>query len=77
MALSKLRTTLSNVQSELKIEKISSLAKDNRFKSLEGLVIKIGYDLIDIKAVEDIIKKTNADITTLRKQLKLPSIEDF
>lgn len=76
MALSRLKITLSNVQSQLKIEKISYLAKDNRVKSFEYLVIKIGYEPIDVKATEEIIKKKNADITSLRKKLKLPSTED-
>jgi len=30
------------------MEKVSSLAKDNRIKSLEDLVVKIGYDPKDI-----------------------------
>ena len=76
MALSKLRTTLSNVKSQLKIEKISSLEKDNKVKSLEYLVIKIGYDPTDVKVAEEMIKKKNVDITSLRKQLKLPSTKD-
>lgn len=76
MAFSKLKTTLSNVESQLKIEKIQSLAKDNRIKSLEGLVIKIGYGPTNVKVVEAIIKKKNIDIAALRKQLKWPSIED-
>ena len=32
MSLSKLRTSLSNVQSQLKLERVSSLAKDNKIK---------------------------------------------
>lgn len=76
MALAKLRTTLSNVQSHLKIEKISSLAKDNRVKSLEDLVIKIWYDPFDVKVAEDVIKEKNVDTIALRKHLKLPSTED-
>lgn len=67
MALSKLKNSLSNVQSQLNIEKISSLAKDNRVKSLENLVIEIGYDPTDVKVVEDIIKKKKIDIAALRK----------
>lgn len=67
MALSKLKTALSNVQSQLKIEKILSLAKDKRVNSLEDLVIKIRYDPTDVKAVEDIIKKKNTNIVALRK----------
>ena len=53
------------------MEKISSLAKDTRIKSLEDLVVKIGYDPSNMKDAEEIIKKKNVDITTLRKQLKL------
>ena len=57
------------------MEKISSLAKYNRIKSLEDLVTKIGYDPKDVNVAEEIIKK-NLDIATLRKQLKLPATED-
>ena len=76
MSLSKLRTALSNVQSQLKLEKISSLAKDNRIKSLEDFVIKVGYDPKDVKAGELLLKKKDADIVALKKQLKFPSTED-
>jgi hypothetical protein len=60
----------------LKLEKISSFAKDNRIKTLEELVLKIGYDPSNVKAVEEMIKKKNADIASLRKQLKLPPTVD-
>jgi hypothetical protein len=60
----------------LKIEKISSLAKDNKIKSLEELALKIGYDPTNVKAAKELIKKKNVDIASLRKQLKLPAIED-
>jgi hypothetical protein len=43
---------------------------------LEELVLKIGYDPSNIKAAEEMIKKKNADIASLRKQLKLPPTED-
>jgi hypothetical protein len=43
---------------------------------LEELVLKIGYDPSNIKVAEEMIKKKNADITSLRKQLKLPPTED-
>ena len=76
MTLSKLRIFFSNVQSQLKIEKNSSLAKENNLKSLEGIVVKIGHDPKDCKSIEDILKKKNADITALQKQLNLHSIED-
>jgi hypothetical protein len=73
---SRYRTALSNAQTQLKIDKISSFAKDNKIKTLEELVLKIGYDPANIKAAEEMIKKKNADITSLRKQLKLPPTED-
>ena len=73
---SKLQVSLNNVQTELKLEKISSFSKDNRIKTLEELVLKIGYDPSNMKAVEEMIKKKNADIASLRKQLKLLPTED-
>jgi hypothetical protein len=50
---------LSNVQTQLKLENISSFAKDNGIKMLEELVLKIGYDPLNAKAVEEILKKKN------------------
>jgi hypothetical protein len=73
---SKFPVSLSNAQTQLKLEKISSFAKDNKIKTLEELVLKIGYDPTNIKAVEEMIKKKNADIASLRKQLKIPPTED-
>lgn len=58
------------------MEKLFSLAKDNRIQHLKDLVLKIGYDPKDVSVVEDIIKKKNVDIAALRKQLKLPSRGD-
>jgi hypothetical protein len=67
MTASKLQVSLNNIQSQLKLEKISSLAKDNKIKSLEELVLKIGYDPTNVKATEELLKKKNVDITSLRK----------
>jgi hypothetical protein len=72
----KLQVSLNNVQTQLKMEKISSFTKDNRIKTLEELVLGINYDPSNVKAVEEMIKKKNIDIASLRKQLKLPPIED-
>ena len=72
----KLQVSLNNVQYQLKMEKISSLAKDNKIKSLEDFVLKIGYDPSNIKEAEELLKNKNADIASLRKQLKLPATED-
>jgi hypothetical protein len=67
---------LNNAQTQLKLEMISSFAKDNRIKMLEELVLKIGYDPSNVKVAEEMIKKKNADIASLRKQLKLLPTED-
>jgi hypothetical protein len=76
MTATKLQVSLNNVQSQLNLEKISSLAKDNNIKSVEELVLKIGYDPSNIKAFEELLKKKNFDIAYLRKQLKVPATED-
>lgn len=76
MNLSKLQVTLATVQSQPKMEKVSALAKDTRIKTLEDLAIKLGYDLANINVAEELVKKKNLDMATLRKQLKLPAIED-
>jgi hypothetical protein len=49
---SKLQMSMNNVQTQLKMEKISSFAKDNRIKTLEELVLKIGYDPSNVKVVQ-------------------------
>jgi hypothetical protein len=72
----KLQVSLNNVQTQLKLEKVSSLAKYNKIKYLEELVLKIGYDPSNVKATEDLLKKKNADIASLRKQLQISTIED-
>jgi hypothetical protein len=58
------------------LENISSFTKDNRIKSLEELVLKIGYDPSNVKATEEMLNKENGDIASLRKQLKFPPTED-
>ena len=73
---SRLQVSLNNVQTQLKLEKISSFAKDNRIKTLEELVLKIRYDPSNVKAVEEMIKKKHEYIASLRKQLKLPPTVD-
>lgn len=55
------------------MEKASSLAKDNIIKSLEEIIIGLGYDPKDAKCIEALIKKKEEDIFSLRKQLKLPA----
>jgi hypothetical protein len=45
----KLHVSFNNVQSQLKMETIYSLAKDKKIKSVEELVLKIGYDPSNVK----------------------------
>ena len=67
MTMHKLQSSLDNITIQLKMEKASSRAKDNRIKSLEDLVIELGYNLDVVKAVEKLIKKKNEDIAALKK----------
>jgi len=76
METSGLQASVNNIQTHLNLEKISSLANDAKIKSLEDVVIKLGYDPSDVKTFEYIIKIKNVDITALKKQLKLPSIDN-
>ena len=39
-------------------------------------MLKIGYDPSNVKATEEMLKKNNVDIASLRKQLKFPPTED-
>lgn len=76
MATSKMQVSPNNVQSQLKIEKIFSRANDTKIKSLDDIVIKMGYDPSNVKVVEEMIKRKNVDIQDFKKQLKLPTTED-
>jgi len=69
----RLQESLNNIIAQMKLENASSQAKDNKIKSLEDMFIEMGHDPVDIKAIEQLIKKKNEDIKTLKKQLKLPA----
>jgi hypothetical protein len=73
---SRLQVSLNNVQTHLKLENISSFAKDNRIKTLEELVLKMGYNPSNVKAVKEMINKKNEYIVSLKKKMKLPPIVD-
>ena len=62
VTLSKLQVTLANVRSQLNMEKVSGFSKDTRIKTLEDLVIKLGYDLANVNVVEELIKKKRMQI---------------
>ena len=72
MSANKLQNTILNMQYQMKMDKASLYAKDLRIKSLEELVLQVGYDPSNIQVAELLIKKKNQDIAALRKQLKLP-----
>ena len=73
MMTHKLQDSLDNTNAQLQLEKASSQAKDNRIKNLEEIIIGLGHNPKDVKAIETLIKKKDDDIAALRKQLKLPS----
>ena len=67
MSVQKLKNTLENIRGQLNLENTSSQAKDNIIKSLEYLVIEVGYDPKNVKAADKLIKKNNANIVALKK----------
>lgn len=72
MMAHRLQNSLENTTTQLNLEKASSQAKDNIIKSLEEIIIGLGYDPKDVKGIEALIKNKDEDIVALRKQLKLP-----
>lgn len=52
------------------MEKVSALAKDTKIKTLEDLVIKVGYDPANINAAEEFIHsfiKEAIEITSYKR----------
>lgn len=68
----KLQNSLHNTTAQLELENASSLAKDNRIKSLEEIIIELGHDPKDPQGIQALIKRKEEDISALKKQLKLP-----
>jgi len=68
----RLQNSLHNTSAQLELEKASSQANDNIIKSLEEIIIDLGHDPNDPKGMQALMKKKEEDITTLKKQLKLP-----
>jgi len=69
----KLQNTLHNTTAQLELEKASSQAQDNRIRSLEYIIIELGHDPSDPKAVQALLKEKEADIAALRKMVKIPA----
>jgi len=52
-----LEDSLNNTTAQLQLEKAFSQVKHNMIKTLEELIIWLGHDAKDVKAVEALIKK--------------------
>jgi len=74
MLAHQLQSSLDNTTAQLDWEKASSLAKDNRIKSLADIIMELGHDPKYAKGIKELIKKKEEDIAALRKQLKLPPL---
>jgi len=66
-SFSKMQVTLANIQSQLKLENVSSLSKDTKIQSLENLVLRMGYDPSNINATKELIKEKNIEVAALKK----------
>ena len=53
MAAHQLQNSLNNISAQYQLENASSQAKDTIIKSFEDLVIELGHDPKDIKAIEN------------------------
>src|SRR3984885_9022053 len=73
MLAKRLENGLNNTAAQLELEKASSLAKDNSIKSLEDIIIELGHDPKDPKAIQTLLKIRDADLAALRKKVKLPA----
>jgi len=69
----RLQKSLHNTSAQLELEKASSMANDNRIKSLEEIIIELEHDPKDPKGIQALIKKKEEDIAALRRQLRLPA----
>jgi len=58
---------LNNTFAQLDLEKASSLAKDNKIKSLEEIIIELGHDPKYAKDIKELMRKKEEDIVVLRK----------
>ena len=75
MSASMLQKTVTNLQTQMKLDKASLHAKELRIKALEDLVIEAGADPANVEIAKALIKYKNEDIVALRRQLKLPQSE--
>ena len=71
IVVQQLQNSLNNISAQFQLEKNSSQGKDTIIKSLEDLVIELGHDPKDLKAIEKFIKNKNDDIAALKNSSKL------
>ena len=69
----RLQNSLNNTTAQLELERASSQAKDNRIKALEDIIIELGHDPKDVKAVQELLKLRDADMAALKKMIKIPA----
>ena len=69
----RLENSLNNTAAQLELEKASSQAKENRIRSLEDIIIELGHDPKDPKAIQTLLKIRDADLAALRKMIKIPA----
>ena len=72
MLAHKLQKSLENTYAQLDLEKASSLAKENRIKSLEDIIIELGHDPKYAKGIKELMRKKEEDNDALKKKLKMP-----
>ena len=69
----RLENNVNNTAAQLELEKASSQAKDNRIRTLEDIIIELGHDPKDPKAIQTLLKIRDADLAALRKKIKIPA----
>jgi len=73
MLAHQLKESLTNTNTQLNLERMSSTAKDNRIKTLEEIIMDLGHDPKDPKGIKALMKKKEDDIAALKKQVRLPA----
>ena len=68
-----LKESLRNTNTQLDLERMSSTTKDNRIKTLEDIIVDLGHDPKNAKAIKAIMKKKEDDIVALKKKMRLTS----
>ena len=61
-----LNESLKNTNTQLDLERMSSLAKDNIIKTLEEIIVDLGHDPKDAKGLKALMKKKEDDIAALK-----------